>query len=154
MEEPMDVLKTYPVVLEQAVAWGEMDAYGHVNNTVYFRYFENVRIAYFRKLGWEVVHLPTGIGPILHSTSARFRRPLTYPDTLSIGAAVTALGEDRFRMEYLVVSHRLQAVTAEGQGIIVAYDYAQGCKATLPEWVRRRIREIQADYSPVQPWTL
>ena len=37
----------YPVVIETPVAWGEMDAYGHVNNIVYFRYFESARIAYF-----------------------------------------------------------------------------------------------------------
>jgi acyl-CoA thioester hydrolase len=152
MDQPMDVLKTYPVVLEQAVAWGEMDAYGHVNNTVYFRYFENVRIAYFRKLGWEVSHLPRGIGPILHSTSARFRRPLVYPDTVSIAATVAMLGEDRFSMEYLVVSHTLQAVTAEGQGIIVAYDYATGRKAVLPEWVCERIHEVQAGFASVRPF--
>lgn len=148
----MDLLKTYPVVIEQAVAWGEMDAYGHVNNTVYFRYFENVRIAYFRKIGWDVSQLPSGIGPILHSTSARFRRPLVYPDTISIAATVATLGEDRLSMEYVVVSHALGAVTAEGQGIIVGYDYAIGRKAPLPEWVRRRIHEIQEGFAPVRPF--
>ena len=46
------LLAGYPVVVEQAVFWGEMDSYRHVNNVVYFRYFESARLEYFRRLGW------------------------------------------------------------------------------------------------------
>ncbi len=50
-ENPTDLLlKGFPVVVEITVAWGEMDALKHVNNVVYFRYFENARIAYFEKV--------------------------------------------------------------------------------------------------------
>ena len=45
-----EVLQGYPVTVEIPVAWGDMDAYGHVNNTMYFRYFETARIAYFYRL--------------------------------------------------------------------------------------------------------
>lgn len=41
----------YPIVLSQDLIWGDMDAFEHVNNTVYFRYFEDARLAYFEKLG-------------------------------------------------------------------------------------------------------
>ena len=86
------MLEGYPVVVRQAVVWGEMDAYRHVNNTVYFRYFENARLEYFRRLRWFEYEDETGIGPILAATQARFRRPLTYPDTISIGARITDIG--------------------------------------------------------------
>ena len=46
------LLTGFPVVVAQAVVWGEMDAYRHVNNVVYFRYFENARIEYFRRIDW------------------------------------------------------------------------------------------------------
>ncbi|MCB0148997.1 MAG: acyl-CoA thioesterase, partial [Caldilineaceae bacterium] len=46
-----DLLAGYPVVIEIPVAWGEMDAFQHVNNIVYFRYFESGRIAYFERAG-------------------------------------------------------------------------------------------------------
>ncbi len=46
------LLPSYPVVVEWDVAWGDMDAYGHVNNVVYFRYFEQARIAYLERIGW------------------------------------------------------------------------------------------------------
>ncbi|MCZ6911333.1 MAG: acyl-CoA thioesterase, partial [Proteobacteria bacterium] len=42
----MKVLDDYPVVIELPVVWGEMDAFDHVNNIIYFRYFESARIAY------------------------------------------------------------------------------------------------------------
>src|SRR5438132_318030 len=89
-------LEGFPVVIQQAVVWGDMDSYRHVNNTVYFRYFENVRLEYFRQMGWFEYEDRTGIGPILAATQARFRKALSYPDTISVGARVTERGEDRF----------------------------------------------------------
>ena len=67
-------LAAYPVVIEQAIAWGDMDFYRHVNNVVYFRYFENARLEYFRRLDWFRFEEATGVGPILAATSARFRK--------------------------------------------------------------------------------
>ena len=84
-------LAKYPVIVRQAVVWGDMDSYQHVNNVVYFRYFENARLEYFRRLDWFAFERETGIGPILAATQARFRRPLTYPDTISIAARVIGL---------------------------------------------------------------
>src|SRR5438309_6751770 len=102
------LLAGYPVVVELPVAWGDMDSYRHVNNVVYFRYFENARLEYFRRLGWLEYERDTGIGPILAATQARFRRPLTYPDTIAVAARITAVAEDRMTMEYRLVSHRLE----------------------------------------------
>ena len=94
-----ELLETYPVVIETPVAWGEMDSLRHVNNTVYFRYFESARMAYFDRLGlWDYMD-ETGVGPILASTGCRFRVPLTYPDTVSIGARVAEVEGDRFVMK-------------------------------------------------------
>ena len=50
MSEIMKELSVYPVILEQTVAWGDMDAFGHVNNVQYYRYIESARIAYFDAL--------------------------------------------------------------------------------------------------------
>ena len=138
------LLAEFPVVVEQAVVWGEMDAYRHVNNAVYFRYFENARLEYFRRLGWFEFEQQTGIGPILRDTAARFRRPLTYPDTVAVGVRVTHLGEDRFTMEYRLVSDALGEVAAEGHGTIVTYHYPEEKKVPIPEELRRRIAALEA----------
>jgi acyl-CoA thioester hydrolase len=139
-----DLLVGFPVVVEQAVVWGEMDSYRHVNNVVYFRYFENARLEYFRRLNWFDFERDTGIGPILAATQARFRKPLTYPDTVQITARVASLGEDRFTLEHRVFSRRLQAIVAEGEGTVVTFHYARGEKVPIPEELRRRITELEA----------
>ncbi len=137
------LLAGYPVIVELPVAWGDMDSYRHVNNTVYFRYFENARLEYFRRLDWFEFEKQTGIGPILAATQARFRKALTYPDTISVGCRIAKLEEDRFYMEYLLVSRRMNAVAADGGGTIVTFHYAQGKKVRIPEELRRRIAEIE-----------
>jgi acyl-CoA thioester hydrolase len=146
--EVESLLAGFPVVIEQAVAWGEMDSYRHVNNVVYFRYFENARLEYFRRLDWFQFERDTGVGPILAATQARFRRPLTYPDTVSVATRIATLAEDRFTMEVVVVSHRLAAVAAEGQGTVVTFDYATGQKVPIPEELRCRITALEASARP------
>jgi acyl-CoA thioester hydrolase len=120
MSDPL--LKDYPVVIEIPVAWGDMDAFQHVNNVAYFRYFESARIMYSEKLGLHTYKEETGIGPILGSTSCKYRLPLTYPDTVSVGAKITDIGADLFTMQYAVVSRKHQKIAAEGDGVVVMYE--------------------------------
>ena len=138
----------YPVVIEVPVAWGEMDSYRHVNNVVYFRYFESARLEYFRRLGWFEVEQATGVGPILQATQARFRKPLTYPDTVLVTARVASVEDDRFTLEHRVVSRKLGAVAAEGQGTVVSYHYGEEKKVPVPDEIRRRIAELEATVRP------
>jgi acyl-CoA thioester hydrolase len=137
------LLKDYPVIVEFPVAWGEMDAMNHVNNIVYFRYFESARIAYFEKIDVISYMTETGIGPILATTSCKFKIPLSYPDKVLIGAKVVSIEEDRFVMNYLVVSAKHQKVAAEGDGVIVTLNYREGKKVTVPEVVRQKILDIE-----------
>jgi acyl-CoA thioester hydrolase len=71
-----DLLKNYPVVIEIPIAWGDMDAFQHVNNIMYFKYFESARISYFEKLDFNEQMKKTGIGPILANTQRKFKIPL------------------------------------------------------------------------------
>jgi acyl-CoA thioester hydrolase len=137
----------YPVVIETPVAWGEMDAFQHLNNVVYFRYFESARIAYFEKLDVLDLMNRTGIGPILAATSCKFRTPLTYPDKVLIGAKVINIQEDRFTMNYLVVSTRLKKMAAEGDGLIVAFNYRENKKAVISDELRQRILDVEKTVS-------
>lgn len=139
-----DLRKAYPVVIETPVAWGEMDSLQHVNNIVYFRYFESARMAYFDRLGfWDFLE-ETGIGPILASTQCKFRIPLTYPDTISAGARIAKVEMDRFLMEYIIFSQQHQGVAAEGEGLIVSYNYREKKKAPLPLEIKERIQLLES----------
>ena len=133
----------FPVVVHQAVVWGEMDAYGNVNNVVYFRYFENARLEYFRQMGWFAFEDATGIGPILVATKCQFLNPLTYPDSIAIAARVTSVRNHSFTLEHRVVSQAQGLITAEGEGVVVSYHYARKEKVPLPDELRRRIAALE-----------
>lgn len=146
------LLEGYPVIIEIPVAWGEMDSLQHVNNIAYFRYFESARMAYFYEIDiWSYMD-ETGIGPILASTECKFRIPLSYPDTVSVGTRITNVDEERFVMKYVVVSHQHQRIAAEGEGVIVSYDYRGKKKAPLPEEIKTRIEALEnsSSRSPVR----
>ena len=138
-----ELLAKFPVVIEIPVAWGEMDALGHVNNIVYFRYFESGRIAYMAKLGFLASVEQNEIGPILGSIQCKFKYPVTFPDTLSVGIRTIRIEEDRFVVEHCVVSHAAQRVAAEGEGVIVAYDYRAKKKVHLPAEIKHRIEKLE-----------
>ena len=138
-----ELLADFPVRVVIPVAWGDMDAMGHVNNTVYFRYFETARIAGFGELGLGAIEKSGGVGPILHSASCRFRIPLTYPDTVAVGARIGEIGEDRFDMLYRAVSHQHGAVAADGESVIVTFSYETGTKAPVSDQLKQRLQALR-----------
>jgi acyl-CoA thioester hydrolase len=138
-----DPLADFRVEIDQPVAWGDMDSFGHVNNVVYFRYFENARVEYFRRIGWWEYLEQTGIGPIVGSTQARFRRPVKYPDTLRAGAKVISFGTDRFTIRHVLVSRTTGELVTEGDAVVVCIDYRANAKVPVPDELRRRIEELE-----------
>ncbi|ENM5826028.1 acyl-CoA thioesterase [Vibrio metoecus] len=137
------LLKDFPVVTKIVVAWGEMDALQHVNNVVYFRYFETARIDYFAHLKLMEELQRTQVGPVLSETQARYKIPVTFPDTLLIGSRITSVQSDRFTMEYQVVSQKLGKVTTLGSATVVMFNFKTGEKALLPEPVRDAIQALE-----------
>ncbi len=138
-----ELFRTHPVIVTQAVLWGEMDSFQHVNNVAYFRYFENGRLELIRRLGWFELQKATGIGPILQATSARFRRALTYPDVIHIGTRLLEMKEDRFTIEHKIVSEALDDVATIGEGVIVTFHYPSGAKVALPDVLKERLRALE-----------
>jgi acyl-CoA thioester hydrolase len=135
-------LADFHLVISVPVQWGDQDSFNHVNNTVYLRWCESARIEYLRRIGlWQVSE--EGLGPILANISCDFRRPLTYPDTVHVGVAVTKIGNSSFRMDHVVVSENLKLVAAELRSTIVVVDYKRGKSVPLPETVRAAIEKIE-----------
>lgn len=136
--------EAFPVIVEIPVYWGDQDTFHHVNNVTYFRYFEHARIAYLDRIRtWEFLE-KTGTGPIMASTHCRFRAPLTYPDVVSVGARVSDIGHDRFTMKYRVVSQRLSKIVADGDAMLVYYDYRNNAKVPVPAELKGRILDLEA----------
>lgn len=135
-----------PVVISQDLVWGDMDAFQHINNTVYFRYFEDVRIAFFEKAGVIEEMNKSQIGPILASTHCNFRLPLDFPDTIQVGVRVDDIKTNRFTMKYSIYSEQLGKVAADGDGLIVYYDYRQKKSCAIPDTILTSIQVLQAGF--------
>ena len=142
-----ELISAYPVVIEIPVAWGDMDAFQHVNNIMYFKYFESARISYFGKINFMKVMNKTGIGPILASTQCRYKIPLTYPDYVTVGAKVDTIEKERFIMKYAVISHRHEKIAALGEGVLVTFDYQNNKKALIPDDIKKRIIVLEKSVS-------
>jgi acyl-CoA thioester hydrolase len=62
---------------------------------------------------------------------------------VTVGAQIGELGDDRFVMRYLAVSHQRSAVAADGESLIVTFDYATGSKAPVPDDLRARLLDLR-----------
>lgn len=136
-------LEQHPIVTEIPVAWGEMDALQHVNNVVYFRYFETARIDFFRQINLLDDLQQTGIGPVISENNARYKRPVTFPDTLLIGVTISDIKADRFMMHYQAFSKSQQAVTTLGSSQVVMFNFKTGQKAVLSEALQQALHTHQ-----------
>jgi acyl-CoA thioester hydrolase len=125
--------QNYKVQKDIMVQWGDMDAFNHVNNTVYFKYFETARIEYFFKLGVMDTDRNKQVAPILAETSCRFKLPINFPDTVIVGANVSEIHSHGFLMEYGIYSKSLQRITSVGLGRIVMLDYSTHQKVEVNE---------------------
>jgi acyl-CoA thioester hydrolase len=135
----------FPVELELPVLWGQMDALGHVNNTVYFRYFESARIDYLRRLGMLAGKEQGTITPILASTRCDFLRPLTFPDQVVVGARVARIGRTSFTMHYRITSRAQGQVAARGEGVLVLLDPRSGRPVEVDPSIREAIDRLEAN---------
>jgi acyl-CoA thioester hydrolase len=131
-----------PPSISLPVAWGEMDALGHVNNVVFFRYLECARVEFMRRVGFNELRQAHGVGVILQHVQARFRRPLFFPDTVTVTARPVSIEADRFTLDHEIISTSQSVVAAVGTSTIVTYDYERASKVEIPSALRRAIEAM------------
>lgn len=135
----MTKLTDYPVIYEQNVAWGDMDAFGHVNNVIYYRYIESARICYLDVLNIFKLDINT----VVASSQCKYLKPVFYPDQLKIGVRVEEIRNSAFRMNYLIWSSAQQQNFALGEAVIVCVDKENMQKTLIPEIIREKIIKIE-----------
>ncbi len=134
----------FPVQINLPVQWGDMDAFGHVNNTMYFRYFESARLAYMAEMKLLETIQKEQIGPVLAETNCRFKSPLTYPDNIRVGTSVVELQEYGFLMRYAIYSETQKRIVSEGSGRIVLLGFKSGLKVKLGENIQKAIEALES----------
>lgn len=118
------------------IRWGDMDAMGHVNNTIYFRYFETVRLEWLSRLGAPAA--PQGEGPVIVNAFCNFLRQLEYPGDLLARHYAANPGRSSFDT-FMTLERTDQpgVVACEGGATVVWTDARIQKSVPLPEWLRR-----------------
>jgi len=125
-------------VMRMPIRWGEMDAMGHVNNTVYFRYIENARIAWLEQSG--IMPDPRREGPVVVTANCTFLKQLTYPGEIEVSSYVGPPGRSSFEMSYEIrlvgADGRAGGLHAEGGAKLVWMNFLEEKSAPLPDALR------------------
>jgi acyl-CoA thioester hydrolase len=120
--------------------WGDMDAYRHINNTVYFRYMEQVRVEYLESLGYSVE--PKGTAPVIINASCTFLIPLTYPGVVEVLMFLGAPGRSSIPSSYEIRVQGDDTLYATGDAKIVWMEVASGKSVPIPDDLRARLSDI------------
>ncbi|WP_067865602.1 acyl-CoA thioesterase [Neptuniibacter marinus] len=117
------------------VRWGDMDAYGHVNNAMYMRYLEEARVQLLDNMNVELD--PNGLAPVVIDIGCSFIRPVVYPDQLRIDCYISDPGRSSFMTYYKVFSqHDDKAIVSHGHAKVVWIDHRIEKSVPLPDAVR------------------
>ncbi|MEB4802315.1 thioesterase family protein [Acinetobacter soli] len=135
----MKELNQHPVIHEQAVAWGDMDAFGHVNNVLYYRYIESARIKYMDILDFFAAEVYT----VVASNQCKYLKPVFYPDTLKITASIEEIRTSGFKMTYQIWSTTQNAWVASAEAIMVVVDKNTLKKQAIPDNIKNKIIELE-----------
>jgi acyl-CoA thioester hydrolase len=135
-------LDLYKFKTKYQVHWGDMDAANHVNNLVYLKWAESARIEYFTKLGANLSFEPGNVGPILGWQECKYLLPVTFPDTVKVGARTIEIMKDRIIMETAIFSKKYNKIAAIAKHAIIPYDYSTLQKVTIPEVWLKGIKKI------------
>lgn len=134
----------WPFELELPVLWGDMDAFNHVNNVRFFRWFESARIEYFRVAKAEYLLSNKSIGPILAHTHCDYLLPIQYPDTLIVQAKTSKIGQSSLTQDYQIVVQSTNKVHATGQAVMVMIDYQSGQKVDVDDSLKKLIATMES----------
>lgn len=130
----------YPV----STRWMDNDVYGHVNNVTYYSYFDSTINRYLIEEGGLDIHKAPVVGFVV-SSSCQFRRPVAYPDALSVGLRVLKLGNSSVTYELGIFRESDSEASAVGQVVHVFVDREENRSVSIPAPIRRCLEAVAAD---------
>jgi acyl-CoA thioester hydrolase len=131
----------YPFPVKQQVLWGEMDAFGHINNVVYFRYFETGRVEFFNQSGLWKLYADEQIRIVVGKLECNFIHEIIHPATIEIAVGIRRIGNSSLTVHHKVTQNGV--VAAHGDGIIVATNpqtgkstpWTDNLRAAFQQWI-------------------
>ncbi|WP_050468341.1 acyl-CoA thioesterase [Herbaspirillum chlorophenolicum] len=123
-------------ISKQDIRWGDMDALGHVNNTIYFRFMEQCRIEWLDEVcGTMAV---AGQGPVIVNAHCNFRRQMKYPASITVEMGVGQMGRTSVETTYIIRdASKPEIIYADGAAKIVWVDFEKEKSTALPDSLRQ-----------------
>ena len=123
--------------------WADNDAYGHVNNTVYYQWFDSAVNAWLVEQGMLDIHSGDPIALVVETRCAYFA-PLAFPQDVEAGLAIADLGRSSMRYRIGIFAAGADLAVAQGEFVHVAVDRASRKPVELPSMWRGRLEAIRA----------
>lgn len=136
-------LGAYPIVVPLPVMWADQDLFGHVNNTVFLKWIESARVAYWDGSLMREYMRPRNLGPILASIQCDYKHQVHYPDQIEVGAKAVKLGRTSITMQHEIYSEQRDGIVASGKSVVVMFDYAQQQKYVISDELRGIIERCE-----------
>ncbi len=130
------------------VRFRDCDAYQHVNNAVYFTYFEQARLVMAETLGLRRTLQEAGLSLILAHTSCDYKVQVVFGDTIEVRIGVARVGGASFQLEMEARRVRDDALVATSESVQVAYDYSAERPVRIPDTLRDKLEALRSG-SPV-----
>jgi acyl-CoA thioester hydrolase len=138
MKLDLPAAKKHVFTMTIPIRWGDMDAMGHVNNTVYFRYLESARIEWLHSIAGDPN--PAGEGPVIVNAFCNFHKQLEYPGDIVVKMYVSDPGRSSF--ESWATIERADdpgVIYASGGATTVWVDFPKQKSAPMPEGFRKHL---------------
>lgn len=130
--------KKYLFEMTLPIRWGDMDALGHVNNAMYFRYLETVRVEWLNRIGCRLT--PSGQGPVIVNAFCNFYKQLEYPGDILVKMYASDPGRTTFETWATMERCDMPSVIhAAGGATTIWVDFPQQKAVDLPQWVRELV---------------
>lgn len=135
----------FPVKTDIVVRFADVDVMGHVNNAVYLSYFEQARVAFFKKLNkldLRYMDAKSAFGFIVAEIGIKFLAPTFVDQTLTVAIRVAEIRNKAFRFEYEIRDKKSKTVVATGFSVQVSYNYKKQKTFPLPADLKRRMQSL------------
>jgi acyl-CoA thioester hydrolase len=131
----------YPAFRSIGTRWMDNDAYGHVNNVVYYSWFDTAVNAYLIEHGVLDIHHGQAIGLVIE-TQCNYFSPLAFPQTVDAGLRVARLGHSSVRYEVALFAQDQELCAARGHFVHVYVDRVSRRPVSLPEPLKQLLETL------------
>ena len=132
----------FPMKVNITVRFRDLDAMGHVNNSVYLTFFEEARVAYYRHLTGRELD-PATFDFILAEITCTYRSPAHLGEVLEVAIRTSEVRSRSFIFEYLITEHESKRLVATGRSVQVLYDYQAGRAKSLGDEMVARMEAFE-----------